>query len=305
MSELLDLVADNESASGRLVTSAVVVVVGVAVASLVGRALARRAEDPYGRYYARKVSRYVVALLVLIALAVVWQAFAGRLGVVLGLATAGIAFAMQEVIGALAGWFNIVAGRIFRVGDRIQMGGVRGDVIDVTPLRTKVLEIGSGSDDGDSWVRGRQFTGRIVAISNKATFTQPVYNYSALFDFIWEELTIPVAHSSDWEQAEAILADEARRVSTSDGARQAIDKMTRSYPVPRTEVEPRVFARATDDYLELSARFVVPVRTARSVKDDLTRRVMERLATSGIDVASTTQDVTVRHAAPDGRAEDR
>ncbi|MGK2947359.1 MAG: mechanosensitive ion channel family protein [Acidimicrobiales bacterium] len=297
MSDVLDLLRDNESVGGRLVTSAAVVLVAIGIAALLGRVLAGRAEDAYGRYYSRKVARYIVFVVLVVVLAVLWQAFAGRLGVVLGLATAGVAFAMQEVIGALAGWFNIVVGRIFRVGDRIQMGGVRGDVIDVTPLRTKVLEIGSPSDD-DSWVRGRQYTGRIVAISNKATFTEPVYNYTAVFDFIWEELTLPVAYSGAWNEAEVILDEEVRRVSASEGAKAAIEKMTRSYPVPRTEVEPRVFARATDDYMELAARFVVPVRTARSVKDELTRRVLERFAEAGIEVASTTSDVTVHRGEP-------
>jgi hypothetical protein len=146
-----------------------------------------------------------------------------------------------------------------------------------------LLEIGSGTENDDTWVRGRRLTGRIVAISNKASFTEPVYNYSALFDFIWEELTVPVPHGSGWEQAERILSDEARRVSDSEGARRAIDDIARSYPVPRAEVEPRVFTRATDNYLELSARFVVPVRTSRSAKDDLTRRVVTTLREAGIE----------------------
>jgi small-conductance mechanosensitive channel len=299
VTEFFDLLADNDSVAGRLVTSAVVLACGVLLAVVGGRLAAARMADGHGRYYARKVVRFVVGVLVVIALAIVWRAFAGRVGVVLGLATAGLAFAMQEVIGALAGWFNIVAGRIFRVGDRIQMAGVRGDVLDITPLRTKVLEIGAGTDDEDTWVRGRQLTGRVVAISNKATFTEPVFNYSAVFDFIWEELTVPVAHGADWRAAERILEEEAQRVSTAEGARRTIDEMARSYPVPRAEVEPRVFARATDDYLELSARFVVPVRTARSTKDGLTRRVLERLSDAGISVASTTEEVTIH--APERR----
>ena len=73
-----------------------------------------------------------------------------------------------------------------------------------------------------------------------------------------------------------------------------MDAMVDRYPVGRAEVEPRVFVRSTDNYMELSARFVVPVRTARSVKDDMTRRVTARLADSGIEVASTTQEVTIR-----------
>ncbi len=206
---------------------------------------------------------------------------------------------MQEVIGALAGWVNIVSGRIFRVGDRIQMGGVQGDVIDLTPLRTKILEIGTATDDA-SWVKGRQHTGRIVAVSNKATFTDPVYNYSGVFEFIWEELTVPIAYRSDWRAAERILHQEAVRASGVEGAQEAMRAMTRRYPVPRAELEPRVFARATDNWMELSARFVVPVRTARSVKDAMTRRVWERLDAAGIQIASQTADVTLRPAGPAG-----
>ena len=240
----------------------------------------------------------------MIALGILWRPFAGQLGLVLGLITAGVAFAMQEVIGAIAGWFNIVSGQIFRVGDRVQVGGVRGDVIDVSPLRTKVMEIGSGVD-GDTWVRGRQYTGRIVAVSNKATFTEPVYNYSAVFEFIWEEITVPVAYDDDWHTAERILLDEAVAISSSVEAESAIAEMVHRYPVARTEVEPRVFAHATDDYLQLTARFVVPVRTARRMKDQVTRRVLERFTEAGVRVASKTQDVTLRqHEPPTGRPEE-
>ena len=156
------------------------------------------------------------------------------------------------------------------------------------------MEIGSPAP-GESWVRGRQYTGRLVAISNKATFTEPVFNYSSAFEFIWEELTVPVAHRDDWRTAEEILGDEARRVSESDEARRAIAQMARQYPVPRAEVQPRVFVQATDDYMELSARFVVPLRTARTAKDALTRRVVQRLTDAGIDIASATEEVTIRH----------
>ncbi len=293
MADFLDLLLDNDTALGRLVTTGVILgatlLVGLALAPLV----TRRIEDPYARYHLRKAVRFTLFALALIAVAIVWRPFAGRIGVVVGLAAAGIAFAMQEVIGAVAGWFNILLGRIFSVGDRIEMGGVRGDVIDVTPLRTKILEIGSAAD-GEAWVKGRQYTGRIVAVSNKATFTQPVYNYTAVFEFIWEELSLPISHHSDWQQAEQIMREEAIRVSRSEGARDAIEQMAARYPVPRTEIEPRVFVRATDNWMELAARFVVPVRTARSVKDELTRRIRARLDEAGIELASETIEATVR-----------
>ncbi len=287
------LVVDNDSVGGKLVTTLVVTSIAVVLGALVGRVWSRRVADRYHKYYVRKIVHYVIAVVALIGLGIVWRPFAGQLGLVLGLTAAGLAFAMQELIGSVAGWFNIVSGSIFRVGDRVQVGGVRGDVIDITPLRTKVMEIGSSVGD-DTWVRGRQYTGRIVSISNKATFTEPVFNYSTSFEFIWEEITIPIAYRDDWRLAEQIIAEETVRVSSSKEAEQAIAEMLHRYPVARTEVEPRVFIRATDDYIELAARFVVPVRTARWVKDDLTRHVLSRLERAGITVASQTQDITVR-----------
>jgi small-conductance mechanosensitive channel len=292
----VDLLLDNESIAGRLATSAVVIVVAVVLALVAGSLLARRSGTSYGRYYTRKGVRYGVFAATIVALVVLWRPFAGQIGVVLGLIGAGVAFAMQEVIGALAGWFNVVSGRIYAVGDRVEMGSVHGDVIDITPLRTKLLEIGTSHDDGEasSWVRGRQYTGRVVAVSNKQTFTHAVFNYSAVFDYVWEELTIPIPFDGPWEEAEAIVLEEVQRASRSQGARDAIRKMQRRYPVPQTEVEPRVFVRATDDWVELAARFVVPIRAARTVKDEITRRVLERFDDAGIEVASETFTATVR-----------
>jgi hypothetical protein len=118
-------------------------------------------------------------------------------------------------------------------------------------------------------------------ISNKAVFSEPVFNSSAALDHLWEELVLTVGYDDDWGRAEQILREKAERASSSAGARRAITEMRRRYPVARTEVEPRVFVRATDNWIELSARFVVPVRRARAVKDQLTRQVLSRLAEGG------------------------
>ncbi|HEU5001987.1 MAG TPA: mechanosensitive ion channel domain-containing protein [Actinomycetota bacterium] len=276
----------------RLEISIGVVAVGTVIFLSSGVAVGRFLNDRIAQYHARKLVRYTVGALSLIALATTWHAFAGRAAEILGFATAGIAFAMQEVIGALAGWFNIVSGRIFEIGDRIEMGGVRGDVIDITLLRTKVMEIGDPADV-DAWVKGRQPTGRIVAISNKATFTNPVYNFSAMFDFVWEEITIPVAYRSDYTVAEEILLDEARRVSSTEAADQAIQRVARRHPVPKADVQPRVFVQATSNYAQLSVRFVIPVRASRAVQDAMTRRILARFQEAGVEIGSSTSEVTV------------
>jgi small-conductance mechanosensitive channel len=299
--DVADLLADNQSVAGRLATTAVVLAVGLLVAAAAGAVLRRR-EDPFDRYVSRKIARGAVTVVVIVVLAAVWRPFAGRLGVVLGFVTAGVAFAMQEVIGAFAGWVSIATGRLYRVGDRVDVGGVRGDVIDITPLRTTLMEMGSPTES-TSWVGGRQLTGRIVSVSNKSVFTAPVFNYSAAFDFLWEELVVPIPYDEDWHRAEQILADAVRNVSANADARAAIEQMRRSYPIPPADLEPRVFVRATDNWVELAARFVVPVRTARSAKDDISRHVIAELERHGVRIASVTSTVTVKETP--SRVEDR
>ncbi|MDM4778055.1 mechanosensitive ion channel domain-containing protein, partial [Micromonospora sp. b486] len=189
------------------------------------------------RYYLRKAVHYLTAVALLFALALLWRPFAGRVAVVFGLLAAGLALAMQEVIGAFAGWISILTGRQFRVGDRIQMCGVRGDVLDITPLRTRILESGSSSDP-ESWIRGRQYTGRVVSLSNRFVFTAPVFNSSTVLDHLWEELTLPVPYEADWHLAERILCEEAESISSTVEARRAIEQMRRRYPVADAEVDP-------------------------------------------------------------------
>ncbi|MDX1448636.1 MAG: mechanosensitive ion channel [Acidimicrobiia bacterium] len=274
-----------EELTGGIIATVVVLVAIWLLSVLTRRAMDRARLEATQRYHARRLVRFALTVVAIVALVIIWQPLGGGLGPALGLATAGVAFAMQEVIGAIAGWFNISFGSIYTVGDRIQVGEVRGDVIDISILKTRLIEV--GAHDGSSWVQGAQYTGRVVTVSNKKTFTDPVYNYSAYFEYIWDELVVAIPHHGPWQRASEILTEEAERLSASEGARAAMDETRRRFPVPATEVEPLVFAEADEDYMRLHARFVVPIRTTRTVRDAFTRSVHQRLAAEGIEVVST------------------
>jgi len=252
---------DWDSSAGAAVRTAVFFVGLFVVSLIVSRVTARVFGDTDQRFNVRRIVRAVIWFVAIFGLIVIWQPLGGNLAPALGLATAGLAFAMQEAIGAVAGWFNITFGSIFRVGDRVQMGGVQGDVIDISLLKTRLMEI--GDDANTTWVGGRQYTGRVVTVSNKATFTHPVYNYSSFFEYIWEEIEVAIPHHEDWRGASRVLEEEARRQATAEGAREAMAAVRQRFPVPETEVEPRVFASADETYMRLAVRFVVPVRSGR------------------------------------------
>lgn len=274
-----------DTGAGRALVTLGLLVGLVVVAWLVDRLASRAFGDAQQRYNARRIVRAVGWFVLVLGLIVIWQPLGGNLAPTLGLTTAGLAFAMQEAIGAIAGWFNITFGSIFQVGDRIQMAGVQGDVIDISLLKTRLMEIGDETEA--TWVGGRQYTGRVVTVSNKATFTDPVYNYSSYFEYIWEEIEVAVPHHADWRRASEVLEEEARRQASAEGANEAMADVRRRFPVPDTELEPRVFASADETYMRLAVRFVVPIRSARSVKDDIIRRIHRRLEDAGVEVVAT------------------
>ncbi|HEX2638198.1 MAG TPA: mechanosensitive ion channel domain-containing protein [Gemmatimonadales bacterium] len=139
----------------------------------------------------------------------IWFDDPRRLTTAAGLVTAGLVIALQRVVAAFAAYFVILRGRLFRVGDRLVMGGVRGDVIALGFIRTTIMEMGEPppvqSAEPAVWVEARQYTGRIVTVTNDRIFSEAVYNYTRDFPYLWEELRVPVPYTADRAAAERIL----------------------------------------------------------------------------------------------------
>jgi small-conductance mechanosensitive channel len=150
-----------------------------------------------------KELRYVVAL---IFIAIVYSDQLGGITVVLGVASAGIAFALQEVIISVAGWISIMVGNIFNTGDRIKMGGIKGDVIDLGVLRTTIMEV-------NEWVDGDLYNGRIVRVANSFVFKEPVFNYSSDFPFLWDEIKIPIKYGSNYSATKEIISKVGQEIT--------------------------------------------------------------------------------------------
>lgn len=135
----------------------------------------------------------------------------------------------------------------------------------------------------------RQPTGRVVTVSNRKTFTDPVFNYSAHFDWIWEELRLAVPFDADWRRADALLLEEISEHDPELRRRgeEALAELADRYLISRAEIEPQTFVRMDEHAIELTGRFVTGVRTARSAKDAITRRLLGRLEEEGIPTAWT------------------
>lgn len=216
-----------------------------------------------------------------------------------GLITAALAIASQKVVTSFVAYLLVKRKRIFVVGDRIKIGGLRGDVISIGFLHTRLLEFGqpeavNEQEEPGMWVRARQYSGRIVTVTNDKVFDEAVYNYSDQFPFLWEEVHLPIRYDADQPRTEQILlraASDATR-AFRDNARRAIQTFNEKYGVQMEDPDPHVYWRLTDNWLELRVRFVVPERGARDVKDRLARQVVRDLTDAHIEVASATLEIT-------------
>ena len=257
----------------------------------------RGRENEPSRFWIKQTVSLVLAILLVAGFLSIWFDNPERLATVLGFVSAGLAFALQKVVTSIAAYFVILRGQVFRAGDRILMSGVRGDVISLGFTRTTIMEMGQPPgerpDDPNVWIKSRQFTGRIVTVTNDKIFETPVFNYSREFPFIWEELTLPVKYTGNRQRAEEIILEVVNRhaVHEDEISDETLEKMHRDFYVSKQDLKPRVYYRLTDNWIELSARFLTREHGSRDRKDKMSREILEQFEAEKIEIATASFEV--------------
>jgi small-conductance mechanosensitive channel len=249
------------------------------------------------QFWTQQIIKLFAVLVLVVGLISIWFDNPARLTTVAGLLSAGLAVALQRVVTAVAAYFVILRGKVFHIGDRIAMSGVRGDVIALGFVRTTIMEMGQPpgekQDEPSVWVESRQYTGRIVTVTNDKIFEQPVYNYSGEFPYLWDEMHLPVSYKDDRNRAEQILLDVVKRhtVKIGEMAEKDLEELRRRYFVDPVNLEPKVYFRLTDNWVELTVRFVAKTRGIRELKDKMSREILDGLDAEGIGIASSTYEI--------------
>lgn len=259
------------------------------IAKLVRAQITRSQVDSEAGYKAKKAVTFSAYVLFLIIVIMLYSTSLAGFTVALGVAGAGIAFALQEVIASFAGWLALLFGNFYKTGDRIQLGGIKGDVIDIGILRTTLMETGN-------WVDGDLYNGRIVRVANSFVFKEPVFNYSGDFPFLWDEIKIPIRYGSDFELARTICKNVADKVTGSFGseAQETWAHMTRKYQVEKATTQPMVTLIANDNWIEFTVRYIVDFKRRRITKDLLFTNLLNEINnTQGkVQFASATFEIT-------------
>lgn len=209
-------------------------------------------------------------------------------GLAIGLLTAGITITLQELILSIAGSFYIFFVKVYKPGDRIEINGIKGDVIDIDSVYTTMMEIGE-------WVSSDNYSGRIVKLSNAFVFKGPVYNYSNDFPFLWDEFNLPIRYGSDTELAKSIVIEVAQEI-LSEYVRDSISQwqaIVNKYYIEDAQVDPTLAITLTDNWVQFNLRYIVDYKKRRYTKNLLHQEIGKRIeATNGkVKLASATFEI--------------
>lgn len=270
---------------GKIVAVIVGLIIIWVIVKIIQKNIFSRIKDKDNRYKARKIGSFLGYVISVLLITIVYSQKLGGLTVAFGVAGAGIAFALQEVIASFAGWLAIMFGSFYKTGDRVQLGGIKGDVMDIGVLRTTLMETGQ-------WVDGDLYNGRIVLIANSFVFKEPVFNYSGDFPFLWDEVKIPIQFGSNYEKTTDILKQAAIEIA-GDLTKESKDLWTalqRKFPLEDSQTEPLVTLVVNDNWVEFTVRYVVGYKKRRITKSLLFTKILSAVESNNKEIkfASTT-----------------
>lgn len=264
---------------GKLVTIFVGLFIIWILVKTIQKKLFSKIKDNENRYKANKFGSFIGYFLTIVLITIVFANKLGGFTTALGVAGAGVAFALQEVIASFAGWLAIMFGGFYRTGDRVQLGGVKGDVMDIGVLRTTIMETGQ-------WVDGDLYNGRLVLVANSFVLKEPVFNYSGEFPFLWDEIKVPIQYGSNYEKTTAILNEVGTKIA-GDLTQQSHDKwhsLRKKYRLEEAQTEPLVSLIANDNWVEFTLRYVVSYNKRRATKTALFTEILKRIEGSNGEI---------------------
>lgn len=259
-----------------LIERLVWIVAGLFVVALlryyVIRLLNKGIQNTDNKYRARKAVNFISSFFLLSIVLFVFSDKLGNLGVALGVVGAGIAFALQEVIISIAGWLNIVITGSLGVGQRVKIGEVKGDIIDIGVMNTTIMELGD-------WVNGDLYNGSIVTMANSFVYKEKIKNYSAEYPFLWDELEVPIRAESDHTKARAVFKKVLEEIC-GDFALESEkhwDRMTNKFRIEEAQVQPMVTLEFNEEWITFTLRYIVNYKKRRTTKDLIYSRLLEEI----------------------------
>ena len=247
---------------------------------LVQGVVARVAPDSRRRHTVRIAVRFAVQVIALILILVVLFGPPSQIATVLALAGAGLTVALKDFIVGFFGWFILMGPNGIRPGDWVEINGIGGEVVEVGPLHTVILETGDWSDAGHP-------TGRKVTVVNSFAIEGHYFNFSTAGQWLWEQIEAHIPAGVDpYPIAEAVQKIVA--AETTDDMQQAQQEWARAVPghVGKTfSPGPAIMVRPTTLGVNVVVRYITRANKRHEVRSRIFHKVVELLRSRHIVTA--------------------
>lgn len=222
------------------------------------------------QYNKKKSINGIFIIFNLIVLATIWYNWSTYIVTFIGIFSAGLAIAMKDIIINIVAGVYIIWAKPFQIGERIEISGHIGDVVDLGFLQFSMLEVGNR-------VGGEQSTGRMIQMPNMQILYSPIENYEKGFKYIWHEIKVQLEKDSDWEKAKLILNELLEEFTQEiiKEARKQIEDSGKKYLIYYSYLTPIVYVNFDNGGIILTARFLCDPRKTRVVENDVWEKLLK------------------------------
>ena len=254
-----------------ILTTLIFIVFGILKAIV--RALYSRADvSNKKKYFRNRMIKIALNIISIILVILLWGHRISGMVTIISFLSAGIAIAVKEIIFDFFAGIYINMKKIFELEDRVEINGIKGDVVNIRSLGFEVLEVGDR-------VHAEQSTGRIIHIPNSFVLLDPLNNYTQAFKYIWDEITVKVPLDADIEKTKEVLYDIVNSneilESIPKKMEDAVADVTVEYRIYYNYLDPIIYTEIVDSHVELYIRYIVHPKKSRIVEDEIYLKILE------------------------------
>lgn len=230
-------------------------------------------------YIFQKRNKAIFTIIFIIITLFIWQNELSDIITLISFVSAALTLAIRDIIYNYFSGLYIKLSKPIKVEDRIKVGDITGDVININSLSFELLEVD---------INTNQSTGKIIHIPNSEIFSKEIINYNIAFKYIWDEININISINSDFNKAKKILL---KIVSSNEIIKEIPEKMqqeikssTSDYRIYYNKLTPIVYTKLAENKIILTARFLIHPKKQRNVESTIFEKILEEYKKNNITI---------------------
>ena len=264
-----------------LILSTTIIIVLFSFFKKLGRRTIRKKIEGRKEYLINQAIQIILNILEVVFLLFTWNEYIQSLMTLISVTSAAMTIALRELILNFFCGIYIKMKKPFQVEDRIEVKGIRGDVMNISSLNFEVLEISNKEENGQS-------TGVIVTFPNSIVFAEPVRNLNKGFKYIWDELTVRLTLDCDLVKNKQELYKIVNNIEIIKNIpkkmKSQINDINTTNRVYFNKYDPTIYTKVVENHIELTIRYLMHPKKGRYVESVIWNKILEGYKAKKIDL---------------------